>query len=289
MNFIQLQYFCEISKCGSFTKAAEVLHVTQPSLSKAVSSMEEELGCPLFIRTKGGLVLTEFGKLFLEQATIVLQEMDKLANLSAAQNKLCVGVPPTIGFCFIPHIMDQALRSPSMPALSWKEAGTSTLEQWLKQGIIDAAIIPKTVSAGLELYDYVPFTRVEEILCVSKDHALAAEKFITRDMVEDETFVLFSPDYNQNVPFELLFGEEGFFPRKATYTSQLSTVLDLIEKNMAVAILIDEILKHERAKHQIKGIPLSPPFYLELILAWSRKRRPAGIRELSRIITGKNF
>lgn len=289
MNFIQLQYFCEISKCGSFTKAAETLHVTQPSLSKAISALEEELGYQLFIRTKGGLVLTEFGRLFLDQAIVVLREMEKLADLGIAQSKLCVGIPPMIGFCFIPHIMDQARRSASMPALTWKEAGTSTLEQWLKQGIIDAAIMPKTASADLELYDYVPFITVEELLCVSKNHALAKEKLITRDMVENETFVLFSPDYNQNVPFEQLFGTDDFFPKKATYTSQLSTVLDLIEKNMAVAILIDEILKHERAKPQIKGIPLSPPYYLELILAWNKKRRPAGIRELSRIITSKAF
>lgn len=287
MNFNQLQYFCEISKCGSFTKAAETLHVTQPSLSKAVSSLEEELGCQLFIRKKGGLVLTDSGKVFLAQAQVVLQEMEKLARLGLARSNLCIGIPPTIGFCFIPRIMDKALRLPSMPALVWKEAGTTTLDQWLRQGMIDAAIMPDMVD--LTPYDYVPFTTVEEILCVSKDHALAGEKFITCDMIENETFALFSPDYNQNIPFEQLFGGERFCPRKATYTSQLSTVLDLVGMNMAVAILIDEILKHERAKHQIKGIPLSPPFHLDLVLAWNKKRRPAGIRELARIITSEDF
>lgn len=287
MNFNQLQYFCEISKCGSFTKAAEVLHVTQPSLSKAISSLEEEVGCQLFIRKKGGLMLTDSGKIFLAQAQVVLQEMEKLAGLGLARSNLCIGIPPTIGFCFIPRIMDKALRLPSMPALVWKEAGTSTLDQWLRQGIVDAAIMPKTID--LTTYDYVPFTTVEEILCVSKDHALAGERFITCDMIENETFALFSPDYNQNIPFEELFGGRNFYPKMITYTSQLSTVLDLIEKNMAIAILIDEILKHERAKHRIKGIPLSPRYYLELILAWSKKRRPAGIRELSKIITSKDF
>lgn len=287
MNFTQLQYFSEISKCGSFTKAAETLHVTQPSLSKAVSALEEELGYQLFIRTKGGLVLTDSGKLFLAQARVVLQEMEKLAGLGLAQNRLCVGIPPTIGFCFIPHIMDRAQKLPSMPALIWKEAGTSTLDQWLRQGTIDAAIMPGIMD--LTPYSYVPFKTVEELLCVSKEHPLAKEKSITCDMVENETFALFSPDYNQNIPFEQLFDGAGFLPQKVTYTSQLSTVLDLIEKNMAVAILVDEILKHEKAKHQIKGISLSPPYCLELILAWNKKRRPSGIRELSKIITSETF
>lgn len=62
MRTEQIQYFLEAAKCGSFTKAAANLHLQQPSLREAITNLENELGKPLFVRSKKGLTLTEFGQ-----------------------------------------------------------------------------------------------------------------------------------------------------------------------------------------------------------------------------------
>ena len=258
MNFPQLQYFYEIGVCGSFTEAAKRLHVTQPSLSKAVSALEAETGCQLFYRTKSGVQLTECGEAFFAQTGVVLREFDKLSNMNCAKSSLAVGIPPTMGHCFIPEVMKISQRA-LQGAIIWKEVGTALLEKALKCGTIDAAFLPLPIVENMEQFDYVPFTSVEEQLYVSEKHPLAGEKAITRKMVESETFVLFSQDYNQNVPFARLFDNSGFNPTKVTYTSQLSTALEMIEK-----IWLCQFLLMRSAKERIQNTIFRPFLSLRL-------------------------
>lgn len=81
MKLTQLQYFMCISECGSFTKAAEQLHITQPSLSKAIAELEVEAGTTLLLRTKSGVQLTQEGQIVLEQVRNILRETDELSEM----------------------------------------------------------------------------------------------------------------------------------------------------------------------------------------------------------------
>lgn len=81
MNTVLLQYAVEVEKTGSITQAAVNLYMDQPNLSKAIKSLEESLGAPIFKRTPKGVVPTDRGKIFLEYARGVLIQIDKMEHL----------------------------------------------------------------------------------------------------------------------------------------------------------------------------------------------------------------
>ena len=274
MKLTQLQYFMCISECGSFTKAAEQLHITQPSLSKAIAELEVEAGTILLLRTKSGVQLTQEGQIVLEQVRNILRETDKLGEMFGQMRQtshtLKIGIPPIMGYCFIPEIMERVSTLKNEVPIEWKESGSNNLEQLLRSGKIDIAIIPLGF-IQMDNLECRKFRDVEEILFVAKDNPLANEKSVTADMIANERFVLFTEEYNQNVPFEKLFNNGGFYPKRVTYTSQLSTALNYVAKNIAVSVMIRDIWELSPRKSIFRAISFDPPYQLKLVLAWRKQ------------------
>src|SRR3954466_12733662 len=99
MDIHHLEYFSEVAKHLSFTKAASTLHVSQPSISKAIKSIEEELGVPLFYRSSKELKLTDAGKAVLVNAQRVLVAFGNLTSelsdiMEIKKGEIRVGIPP---------------------------------------------------------------------------------------------------------------------------------------------------------------------------------------------------
>ncbi|MDG0793806.1 LysR family transcriptional regulator [Cohnella ginsengisoli] len=105
MEYIQLRYFAEVARLQSFSKAAETLHISQPSLSRAIKGMEDELGVVLFDRTTRYLRLTDDGEIVLRHAAAALSmSRDLLSTLNEGRElqrgELLLGLPPVIGASF---------------------------------------------------------------------------------------------------------------------------------------------------------------------------------------------
>ena len=87
MNLNQLLYADEIDRLGSFSRASQTLYISQSALSKAIRSLEEELGKTLFIRSMEGVTTTNFGQAFLREARAILTHVDNIRRISAASEK----------------------------------------------------------------------------------------------------------------------------------------------------------------------------------------------------------
>lgn len=112
MDIRHLQYFLEVARQQSFTKAAEVLYITQPTISKTVKSLEEELGITLLDRYGKKVELTDAGHVFFRQALEIEKsfrslssELDDLMNLK--KGHLRIGLPPMVGSSFFPMIIGE--------------------------------------------------------------------------------------------------------------------------------------------------------------------------------------
>lgn len=95
MEFRQLEYFCTISELENFTRTAKVLHVSQPSVTKAIKALEAELGLTLIDRSQKHVTLTEAGRAFLIHARRIMQDAE-LAKQDMM--RFCVGSAGTIHF-----------------------------------------------------------------------------------------------------------------------------------------------------------------------------------------------
>ena len=114
MNLKALRCCVEIVRQGSFTKAAQHLHIAQPAPSMAVTRLEEELGVSLFNRTTRKVVLTVEGEQFLPRIASALREMDvarqalrDMADLKRGEVRL--GIPPMFGLHYVPGLMNAFL------------------------------------------------------------------------------------------------------------------------------------------------------------------------------------
>lgn len=144
MDLRALRYFVEVVRCNSFTRAAEALHVTQPTISKMVRALEEELGGPLLLREGRGVQLTDAGQVVharglqvLEQSRQLLQEVAEVDGI--ARGSLSVGIMPTAGHYMAPVIARFQQLHPGVE-LHVQEQGARAQRQLLLDGKLDMAL-----------------------------------------------------------------------------------------------------------------------------------------------------
>ena len=146
MTIIQLEYLLAVANCGSFSQAAEVCFVTQPSLSMQVKSLEEELGVVLLDRSKKPVVPTEAGEVVLEQARETLRAFNCIREAVSelkgeTAGKLRLGVIPTIAPYLVHRFLPSFVRNYPRVELEISEMKTADIIEALKRDRIDAALV----------------------------------------------------------------------------------------------------------------------------------------------------
>src|ERR1700704_4274105 len=144
MEVHQLAYFESVSRHLHFTRAAEELNVAQPSVSQQIRKLEHELGTPLFHRMKRHVALTEAGTLFLRHTRAILQQLEEarveVQELSGLRKgSLAVGAPPSVGTHLFPRALAAFSRRHPGISLTFREAGSRALVNFLQNGELDPA------------------------------------------------------------------------------------------------------------------------------------------------------
>ncbi|KPQ28748.1 MAG: LysR family transcriptional regulator [Marinobacter excellens HL-55] len=198
MTLTELRYVVTLARERHFGRAAERCHVSQPTLSVAVKKLEEELGIPLFERSKSSIRVTEVGQRIIEQSQRVLDQVGVIKDMAQdgknqLNSPLKVGAIYTIGPYLFPHLLPELRRAaPAMP-LYIEENYTANLRQKLRHSDLDAIIIalpfeePEVVT--LPLYDE-PF-----VVLLPADHALAKNDQITPEELSREQLLLLGPGH----------------------------------------------------------------------------------------------
>ncbi|NWN92889.1 hydrogen peroxide-inducible genes activator [Marinobacter adhaerens] len=198
MTLTELRYVVMLARERHFGRAAERCHVSQPTLSVAVKKLEDELGIPLFERSKSSIQVTETGQRIVEQAQRVLDQVGVIRDMAQdGKNQLSsplkVGAIYTIGPYLFPHLLPELRRAaPEMP-LYIEEGYTANLRQKLRQSELDAVIVALPFDEAevltLPLYDE-PF-----VVLLPADHHLAQKKEVTGEELAREQLLLLGPGH----------------------------------------------------------------------------------------------
>jgi len=194
MKLSALRYLVAFAEEGSFSRAAEQCHISQPSLSVALKNLEDELGVALIERSKGHVALTDIGWQVVGQARKALDETRRIEQVAQLgkdplHGDFRLGVIHTIGPYLLPELIASMRKIAPDTHLFIEESMTALLADYLKYGTVDAAIIALPFEIpGIKtqaLYDE-PFEVV-----VPKGHPLARRKQIPSSEVRgDEVLVL---------------------------------------------------------------------------------------------------
>jgi LysR family transcriptional regulator, benzoate and cis,cis-muconate-responsive activator of ben and cat genes len=170
-----LRYFVAVAAEGSLTRAAERLHITQPSLSRQMRQLERDLGAELFERTAAGTVLTAAGTALHRHAQLLVRLADTtrevtLSTTEQAAEDVQLGVPPGIPERWLLHVLDAVRDRVPRAAMSFTEANSADQLRLIRAGRLDLGLVREKPAGRLrarELFT-VPFG-----LAVRPDHPLA--------------------------------------------------------------------------------------------------------------------
>ena len=274
MDIRALRYFVELVREMSFTRASEKLFVTQPTISKMIRNMEEELGQPLLNREGHSFTLTDSGQVLFARGQLILAQMQQLeaelADLQSLQHgRLALGIPPMVGHVYADLIRAYRSRYPKVE-LSIVEYGGRRIEQAVLEGELDLAItmLPtreEGVLSALEL-DCYPIQVVLPDLprwCGGSEIRLA-------DMQEDP-FLLYTQAFTLSERLEQACQQAGFVPQVAARSSQWDFLTAMVRSGMGVAFLPEPICRRLTPDGLVLR-PLLPELSWRLGVIWPAKR-----------------
>jgi DNA-binding transcriptional LysR family regulator len=145
MELRHLRYFVAVASHGSFNRAAEILHLTQPALSRQVKDLEEELGIPLLVRGTNNVKLTEAGELFYEEARDVLARADEAVRRvrGGIQNGILrVGYAPSVTSGIMSSALEKFQATAPGVRIELADLSSREINELANEGRIDLAISP---------------------------------------------------------------------------------------------------------------------------------------------------
>ena len=270
MKLQQLRYFEATCRLGSISRAAESLHVSQPSVSMAIRDLEREFGVSLIARRYQGFSLTEEGTILREMAESLLRHADHVSDrmqaLGRQRRPVRLGVPPMIGTALLPTLYRRlADRYPDM-LLATEELGTKTLIRDLRENVLDMAFVSHYAPLPPE-FEAVPVTDMEVVWCALPDHPLAGKDRISIPQLEDEPLVFFQSNFSLRERVMQQFEDAGVTPRILHATEQLSTVQSLIRSGTATGFLLRPLAA---TMPDLAALSLEPQVFVHVSLAWRR-------------------
>jgi LysR family hydrogen peroxide-inducible transcriptional activator len=262
MELRQLQYALQIAKEMNFSRAAEKLHIAQPSLSQQLSKLEKEIGVLLFHRNTNSVELTYAGSAFMEQAQKIVDHVEQLKRemgdiSQMRKGKLIVGSLPITGSHILPLVLPVfQSRYPDIEIVLVEET-TSNLEALTSSGQTDICLLSLPIDHSALIYQ----TLIEEEICLAvppQHHLTIANSknkaTIHMSMLKDEPFILLKKGQGFRQITIDLCKEAGFEPRIVFESSNIETVQSLVAAGMGIA-LVPRMVTRDR------GIASAPAYF----------------------------
>jgi len=236
----QLRYFVAVAEQRHFTKAAHELAVAQPSVSKQIRRLEDELGAPLFHRMRGNVALTPAGEALLPLARRVLTDVEgaesEVRDLTGMRRgRLSVGATPSLSTTLIPPALSRYHQSYPGIELVLHEAGSRDLVGELEQGVLDVALV--ILPMHHDILETTPLLREELVLAVPKSHALAQRRSVSIAELRGVPLVMFRDGYDLRATTVAACRRAGFEPTFALEGGEMDGVLRLTAAGVGVAVV----------------------------------------------------
>jgi len=245
MDLKQLDTFVRVAELGSFTRAASVLRVAQPALSRQVRALEIELRQPLFDRNGRGVTLTPAGARLLAHGRGILQQVERARqdleeHRGAAAGLVSIGLPPSISRTLTAPLVEAFRERFPRATLSMVEGLSTYALEWLAQGRVDCAVVYNAVpAAAIELQPVLQ----ERLHLVSargssgKDANKLVSKPATLAEVAACDLVIPSRPHAIRMQLETAMAEAGLKPRVALEVDSVPAMLDLVQRHALHAVL----------------------------------------------------
>lgn len=273
MEIRVLRYFLLIAEEESISKASQILHITQPTLSRQIKELEEELGTQLFIRKKRKMVLTKAGMYLKDRASEIIalsdktkEEFDKQKN-QLFSGHLSIGCVEADNSDTLSRLVEEFIMEyPEVTFSIISGTGNDIIER-LDKGILDVGVLLEPIST--EKYEFIPFPKKEKWgILVEKDSFLAQKNFLTPDDLIG--IPLLTPIRTEvQGMFSEWIGKPSSELRIIGEYNLIFNVFSMVENRVASALAIEGAVLNRDPKNLI-FIPLNPLLETNCVFAWRK-------------------
>lgn len=274
MEIRVLRYFLAVVREEGINRAAEVLHITQPTLSRQLSQLEEEVGVKLFHRGAKKITLTNEGILLRRRAEEILSLVDRTQRELIEQDefvegKIVIGCGELAAVQVLPEIIESFREKYPLVTYDIFTGNADLVKEQLEKGLIDIGVLLEPID--MERFDFIRLTGKERwVVLMRPDHPLAEKEAVSAKDLEDLPLIL---PRRLNVQNELSnwFGD-SLKNAQILFTSNLSTnSAIMVEKGLACSIVIEGAVPFWDKK-KIVYRPLFPELTANSVLAWKKQQ-----------------
>ena len=276
MNWQQLKYFETLAETQHFTKAAEQLFITQPALSKAIKSLEDEIGVPLFEQSGRNIKLTRFGKIFNNHVRLGLKEIDKGIELlhsmvGVSQGTINIGAIHSMMSEFVPRQMSAFLKEHQQVKFFTRQQSTMESLDYLQDNVIDLAF---TAEYETDIYPDLDgaMVCVEEInLAVPATHPLAGREQVKLAEVLEDKFIHYNQTTGMARALDELLQQAGYNINQlnvAFLATEGNAILGMVRASLGIAFVVNTPNINASGLSLLKIADLY--FYRKMYMSWKR-------------------
>jgi len=264
MELRHLRYFIEVALEENVTRAAEKLHVSQPALSRQVKDLEEELGFPLLVRTAKSVSLTEAGRVFLDEASEVLERLEQgiVRAREAAEGGGCeihVGYAPSLTVKILPPTIRAFQSEFPNVKVNLHDMSSEEMLEGFRDGSLDFVLMPERKIKTVSGVCFEALKTEELCLAVGLEHPFARLDKVQMEKLKGEKLIGFNlkayPEYGEL--FAKTLKSAGVRKRLAEEHESVSSLVAAVEAGMGVSVVTQSI--QCVAAGRVKIVPLDPP------------------------------
>lgn len=279
MEFRQLRYFVTLAEAGSVSRAAVILGVTQPAISRQIRMLEEDLAIALFYRTGRGMELTEAGRLLMAHAPQVLSGLQEIESeigdlRGIADGKVVLGVPPTEGHFLIPPLVERLRTRHPRIALRVIEAFSGHVTEWLLSGRLDIAVFYKLGSTKQLSSDEL---LVEGLYLISKGGQLPGSGPIGLADLQQHELILPSRSHGLRVLLEQAAQALDVRLTVGLEIDALLTIKALVEAGAGMTILPFPAVERDVAAGRLTARPVRPEDVSRTLMLGTSTQHPLSL------------
>lgn len=276
MEMHQLRYAVAVARHGTFSRAAEHCHVSQPSLSQQIQKLEEELGERLFDRTKRAARPTPAGANFLQRAVRILDEVEAARREAAdagelLRGTLAVGVLPTIAPQVLPRALSKfATRYPGLEMIVHEDMTARLLAQLVAYEI-DFAIASNPIDDPR--FEVRALFEEELLLALPPKHTLARKRRVAAADLQAENLIVMKEGHCLGDQVMGFCEGRGLKPRIGFRSAQLETVQALVRAGLGVS-LVPALAAKAAGPNRLAYRSFQAPPHRTIVSVWLKHRPP---------------
>lgn len=257
MTIRHLKIFTAVADAGGMSRAAEKLHISQPTVSQAIAELEKNYGVKLFERLSQKIYLTKEGELMLSFSRHILdsfEQMEKAMNQSAENTYVRIGCSVSVGTYLINDILDEAKKKMPACSISVIVSNSSDIERAVLNNEVDLGI----VEGILKSRDLIvtPVCEDELVVVCGRQHPLAKQKSVTLKMLDGQDYISRESGSVERNQIEKTFEDCGLHLKRTFCSTNTESIKNAVIRGRGIAIFSKHMIEKEYEAGDLVILPI---------------------------------